>query len=537
VKTKKKVYVELQLKDDLTEERPDHSLFAQRPRTALLDVLEALRSAGRDPGTAALFLTLDGLGVGWSRLTSVRRAILEFRSKGKPVYCFMESGGNAEYYVATACDRIFVAPAGSLHVVGLHAQVFFLREVLERYGLQPELFAVGEYKSAGEMFTRDNMSGPSREQLEALLDDYYEEFCRALSERGALSREEVTERINAGPYTARGAAAQGLIDEACYSDEAVQKLKDALGGKAVSRPAARYYPREGFFRRLATFRRPRVAVVDVVGTIASGPSRRLPMGRQVAGAETIGKFLEHATESSRIRGILLRIDSPGGSGIASDVLWRKISQARERKPVVVSFGDVAASGGYYIAAAGSRIFCEDTSITGSIGVLGGKFVAAALMDRMAIHREFIQRGEHAGYASWLLPFSPSEAALVQRQMEEFYRDDFVRKVAEGRKMSEEAVDKVGRGRVWTGARARALGLIDQTGGPLEAIDDLRRLAGIAKKKKIRLVHYQKRRRLLEMLIPDLTAGAGDEMQNMLGLLTQIAREAILLWMPHTIRIR
>ena len=526
--SRKKFYLDILIKGDVVEGRLEQSMFSRKPKAALLDVLDALARAARDGKTAAALLTLDDVSVGWARLGSLRRALAEFRSTGKPVYCFMETGGNAEYYLATACTRILMAPSGSLNVVGLSAQVFFFREVFDQFGILPELRSVGDYKSAGEMFTRSDMSPASREQWNELLDDHYTEFCKAISESAGTAPEEAAAKIDSGPYSAREAAREKLIHGVCYRDEAIEALKKDLGQELRPRPMSYFCPREGFFKRLFTFRRPRIAVIDVLGIIASGRSRGDRRLRQTAGAETIGKFLDHALESSRIRAVLLRIDSPGGSGIASDVLWRKISQLRERKPVVVSFGDTAASGGYYIAAAGSCIVAESLSITGSIGVLGGKFVLRDLMDRLAIRRESVNRGQRAEYASWLKPFSEAEAEKLNSHLQEFYREDFVKKVAQGRNMEEEEVDKVGRGRVWSGTRARDLGLVDFLGGPLEALREARRLAGIPAKKKIRVVEYHRRRRLIEMLMPDLSAEA--ELLQQLG-------TSILLWMPFEPRIR
>ncbi len=535
-------YVELLLKEEIVEGRPEHSLLSRRTRTAYLDVLEILHHAAGKAKITGLILTLEDLSAGWGRLTGLRRAIQEFRVKGKTVFCFMEGGGNAEYYLAAACDRVFMPPAASLNLVGLASEVFFFREILDRFGLEPQLQAEGEFKSAGEMFTRTRMSPPSREQLNVLLDDFHAEFCTALAESRGITREEMSAKINAGPYTARNAAAEGLIDGICYQDEVAGKLKERIGEAARPLQAHKVYPHEGRVRRLLTWRRPRVAFVDLLGNIVSGEHRRDRIGRHMAGAETIGKFLEHAKKSRRIRAVVVRIDSPGGTGAASDLLWRKIMLLKEEKPVIVSCGDVAASGGYYVAAAGSHIIAEPTTITGSIGVLGGKFVARELMKRLSIYRESVCRGEHAEFDSPFTPFTRPEEEKLEQQLREFYREDFLKKVASGRNLSEEAVDKVGRGRVWSGLRAKEHGLIDSLGGPREAVQEARRIAGIPDKKKIRLVHYYPRRRWRDLLALEFTplfhAGllprAALELIDVLG---QIGRSDILLWMPFRIRIK
>jgi protease-4 len=538
---RKNSYLELLLKDEIVEGLPEYAVFSRKTRTALHDVLAALHQAAKDPKIGGLSLILENLDSGWARLSDLRRALTVFRRSGKPIYCFMPAGGNAEYYLASACDRIFMPPATHLHLVGLSAEVFFLRDLLQKFGIDARLQSVGEYKSAAEMFTRTGMSPPAREQLDALLDDHHEELCGAIQNRG-FTREEAASLIDSGPRTAREALAQKLLDGICYQDEVADRLKEQLGKSAHPISAHKYFTGDGFIKRLLTFRRPRIAIITVDGHIGSGETRRNQAGRNVAGAETIGGFLDHARRSRRVRAVIVRIDSPGGSGLASDLIWHKISIAAKKKPVVASFGDVAASGGYYIASPASYILAEPTSITGSIGVLAGKFVAMELMSRLAIHRESILRGEHAGYHSLFSEFSAEESERLQAQMLEFYREDFLRKVAGGRKMEEEAVDRVGRGRVWSGRRAKEHHLIDEIGGVFEAIQRARALARIRDSQKTRVIHYFRRRKLWERFIPDIRSPvmAGLLPQPMLTgfeMIKNLGKQGILLIMPFQIRIR
>jgi protease-4 len=261
----------------------------------------------------------------------------------------------------------------------------------------------------------------------------------------------------------------------------------------------------------------------------------------VAGSDTIRAFLDHADHSRTVRAIVLRVDSPGGSGMASDLIWRKLSVVGKKKPVVVSFGDVAASGGYYISAPASYILAESTSITGSIGVLAGKFIAKELIKNLSIHREAFQRGAHAGYDSLFSEFSKEESERLYHQINEFYRQDFVRKVAEGRKMTEDAVDRAGRGRVWSGKQAKEQKLVDEIGGINEAIRHARKLAGIPERKKVRVVHYYRHRRFWERLMPEfrphLSAALAQPVLEIMGALQELGKEGILLLMPFKIRIR
>jgi protease-4 len=538
---KKRAFLELLLKDEIVEGLPEYSIFSRRARTALHDILDALHYAVKDPKVTGLLLTLESLDSGWARLSNLRRALMVFRRSGKPIYCYMQEGGNAEYYLASACDRIFMPPAAHLHLVGLSVEVFFFRDLLERFGIDARLQSIGEYKSAAEMFTRTNMSPPAREQLESLLDDHYEELCSGIQGRG-FTREQTASLIDSGPYTAREALTQRLLDGVCYRDEAIDKLKEQLGARTYPIPAHKYFTGDGLFKRLLTFRRARIAIITIAGHIASGESRRNQAGRSISGAETVGRFLDHAGQSRRVRAVIVRINSPGGSSLASDLVWHKISLVTRKKPVVVSFGDVAASGGYYIASPASHILAEPTSITGSIGVLGGKFVARELMNRLAIHRESLLRGEHAAYESLFSEFSPGESERLNAHMLEFYREDFLKKVAGGRKMDEDAVEQVGRGRIWSGRQAKEHNLVDEIGGISEAIQQARRLARIKDSKKIRVIHYCRRRRLWERLMPDIrspfTAGIlPPSTLDAIETIESLRKQEILLMMPFHIRIR
>ena len=539
--SKKRAYLELSLKDEIVEGLPEHSIFSRKARFALHDIVEALNRAAKDPGIAALSVALEKVSSGWARLSDLRRALTIFRRSGKFIYCYMQEGGDAEYYLASACDRIFMPPTAHLHLVGLSAEVFFFRDLMGRLGVDAHIQSVGEYKSAAEMFTRTDLSPQAREQMDSLLDDHYEELCGAIQNRG-FTGDETASLIDSGPYTAREALAKKLLDGVCYQDEVTDRLKEKLGDGSYPVPAHKYFKSDGFLKRLITFRRARIAVIDIVGHIGLGENRRNQAGGSVSGAETIGKFLDHASQSRRIRAIVLRINSPGGSGLASDLVWRKILLAGKKKPVIASFGDVAASGGYYIASAASHILAEPTSITGSIGVLAGKFVARELMERLAIHRESLRRGAHADYGSLFSDFTREETERLNRQMLDFYKEDFLKKVALGRKMEEEAVDQVGRGRVFSGRRAKDHNLVDEIGGISEAVQRARWLANIDESKKIRVVHYYKRRKLWERLMPELRSPIVARLfpqpaLDAFDIIDDLAGQTILLLMPYQIRIR
>lgn len=538
---KKKAYLELHLKDEIVEGPPEHSVFSHKARTSLHDLVTAIHAAARDPRVAALALKLESLAAGWAQLSDIRRALVAFREKGKTIYSHISEGGNAEYFLASAGDRIFMPPAAHLQLVGLSAEIFFLKDLLERFGVDARLQAIGEYKSAAEMFTRTGMSAAAREQLDVLMDDLFEEVCTAIQSRG-FDRQEVRALIDGGPYSAREALQQRLLDGICYPDELAEKLREALGKPLTAAPAARYSGTEGLLKRVLTCRRARIGVIHITGQIDTGESRRNQTGREITGSDTIARFLDHARDAKRIRAILLRIDSPGGSALASDSIWRKVVLAGKGKPVVVSFGDTAASGGYYVAAPAAHIMAEAASITGSIGVVAGKFIARELMTRLSIQRESVLRGAHAGQESLFSDFSEEESRRLHQQMHEFYREDFLKKVAEGRNMDLEEADCAGRGRVWSGRRAQEQKLVDGIGGFMEAIQQARRLAGIPDSRKTRTVFYCRHRRLWERFLPEFRSPiAASYLPQLAGsaldMMENLGRQGLLLLMPFRIRIR
>lgn len=447
---------------------------------SLLDLLRVIETAAHDPHVDGVLLRLDGAPGGWSRLQTLRRAVAEARAAGKTVVAWAPSLSVGDYYLASAASRVLLPESGSLHLMGLRAEGFFVRGLLEHLDVVPEVLRVGSYKSAAEMFTRDGMSPEAREQMEALVDDLWEELLRGIGEGRGLARSAVRERIDHGLFPARSALEAGLIDGCLYPDE----LEDELARLAPPRPerrgrdvvlvdAAAYFG----LRASDTGWRPvfgdlpRLAYVVASGGITRGD------GWRGIGGDALRGLLEALRRDDGVRGIVLRIDSPGGDGLASDLVWRAVHRATFDKPVVVSMADVAASGGYYVAAAADVVLAEPGTVTGSIGVVGGKVNLEGLYRRIGVSKEAVERGARAGLLAEDRGFTSDERSALREELETVY-DTFLRRVAEGRGLTREAVEKVAQGRVWSGARARELGLVDALGGPLEALREVRRLAGL-----------------------------------------------------------
>jgi protease-4 len=535
-------YLEIKLADEIVEGRPDSTFFLPKGRLDIKTVLDALAKAKEDRKIVGLALKIRQARLGWARLQDIRDAVVNFKSSGKPVIAFMESGGNREYFLASAGSVICLVPSANLDLTGLSAEVLFFKGSLDRLGVKPDLARVGEYKSAVEMFTRDAMSPAYREELTVLLDDLYAQFIKAIADGRGLDAEATRRLVDGGPFTAWEAMDAKLVDKLAYEDEMEKIFEELVKSRLKKLPLDRYKIRESFFRRIFRRRRPRIALIHVVGTIASGENRRSPDQRSIVGSETLSVLIRAARENRNVKAIVLRVNSPGGSALASDVIWREVIVTREKKPVIVSFGDVAASGGYYIAAAADSIVAEPATVTGSIGVIGGKFVIRELLDKLGIKHESITRGAHAGFYSMYTPYSDEERQRLDKQIRDFYYREFIKKVATGRNMDDAEVEKIAQGRVWSGHQGKNLGLIDELGGLDRAIEIAKAKAGIPAEKKVSVVYYLKRRRWRDLIPRDF--GFASQRLGAFTLLADLATlwelyqtEDVLALMPFDLRIR
>jgi protease-4 len=463
-----------------------------RPRApSLLDVLRTLDAAATDPRVAGVVLRFAGAPQGFAAAATLRRAVDALRAAGKPVVAYGERLQQAEYWVASGAERLWLPETGAIHLVGLRAESLFLSRVLERLALRPEVIRIGSHKSAGEMLTRQAMSPESREQVERYLDDLLDALVGAIAAGRRLAEVAVRGFVDRGPYRAPTACEVGLADACSYPDQVEEALAElvpasaetpASGGSARGRlvDAASYASLHahdaGFAPWLAE--RPRIAYL-----VAEGPIHRRGAGG--IAVDALGRALRALAEQRAVRAIVLRIDSPGGDALASDVLWRALQVAKRDRPLVVSMGEVAGSGGYYAAVAADHILAEAPTLTGSIGVVGGKLDASRALERLGIDSDAVERGHRAGLLSALRGFSAEERAAVRADMEAFY-DVFVRRVEDGRGMARAAVESAAGGRIWSGARALSLGLVDALGGPLEAIREARARAGIAADERVAL---------------------------------------------------
>jgi protease-4 len=514
---------------DYVPDDPFRKLFGATDQSLTSLVLQ-FKKAKVDNRIKAIILEVNMSGAGLGKAEEVRDAIADFRTSGKPVYAYIEYGMNKEYYIASACDKIYVAPPGELFINGFAADVMFFRGTLDKLGVYPDMYQIGEYKTAADTFTRKEMSQAHRDFMNSLLDDLFNRHVEAIAKARNKSTDEVRAIIDNAPYRPQAAKDAGLIDGVGYRPEIEKQLKTLLGYKEEETLRV---VRNSEYEKVAPEsvglnEGEKIAVIYATGAIGSGKSENSPMGEQSVGSDTMVKALKDAADDKSIKAIVLRVDSPGGTGLASDIIWNAVAAAREKKPVVISMGDVAASGGYYIAAAGSKIIAQPSTITGSIGVVAGKPVIKGFYDWIGITNEYLLRGKQAGMFRETEKFTPEERAKFEDWIQKTYYEDFIPKVAKGRNKDVEYIDSVGQGRVWTGAQAKDRALVDEFGGLERAVEVAKELANIPKEKGVRRVVLPYPRTFLQEIF------SGDyelrsQMQQreaMLSLLPEESRRAV-----------
>ncbi len=493
---------------DYAAEDATAKIFGINQAQSLSSLLTQLKKAKIDARVSAVLLDIDYPAIGWGKADELRAAISDFRTSGKPVYAYMEGGSNKEYYIAIAAEKVFVPPTGDLFINGFAAQAQFYKGSLDKLGVEWEDVHVGKYKSFSESFTRTEHSPESREVVNAILDDYVGRMIGAVSEARQKSAEEVRTIIDNAPYTAVSAQQLNLIDGAKYRDEVNQELKNRLGYKETEelRQTTASAYKEITPESLGLNNGERIAVIFASGTITSGSSSDGKFGgAQTIGSDTISKAVREAADDDSIKAIVLRVDSGGGSALASDLMWHTLEYAKTKKPVVTSMADVAASGGYYIAANSNKIVAEPSTITGSIGVVLGRPVIGGLYEWLGISNEYISRGKNAAIFREDKKWTPEEREVFQRSANFFYWDNFVPKVAAGRGRSVEQIHEVAQGRVWTGAQAKEKGLIDEFGGLNRAVEIARDLANLPADKDVKRIVFPSPRPFLQSIF-----GGSDE---------------------------
>lgn len=459
---------------------------------SLADSIDRLERAAKDDEVTGLLLRIRNPQIGWGKLHELRQAVKRVRETGKPVYAWLDAATSKDYLLATACDRVVMPESGMLMLLGLRAEVSFYKNLFDKLAIEADVLRVGEFKSAAEPFTRTGMSPQFRQEMEALLDDYYRQMTEMIAGARGLEQSAVEMAIDSGPHTAAAAEKLGLIDRIAYEDELIEIVRSAQRRENVE--FARGYGKKkrdtdfsGFAGMVKMMNlmmgvqpskrrsnKPQIAVIHATGAITTGSSEQGMFG-DTLGSKTLVKAIRKAADDDQVKAIVLRVDSPGGSALASDLIWRALQEVD--KPVVASMGDTAASGGYYISMGADTIFAEPGTLTGSIGVVGGKLAFSGFLNKIGITTSVVSRGRNSGVGSVLNGFSESERKAVMKLLNSFY-EQFTRKAAASRGMKYEKLEKLARGRVYTGAMARESNLVDKLGTLDEAVAHAKQLAGL-----------------------------------------------------------
>ena len=456
----------------------------------LSDVLFGLERASQDDRIEALLLDIRGLPTDWAKVEELSAAVRSFAATGKPVIAHLAGGGSRAYALACAAGEITVPPEGAVMILGVSAELTFLKDSLAKLGIRADFVHVGRYKSAPEQLTRDSASAANREMTESLVADRYERLVATIAAGREVTDAVARDWIDTGLFDAPSALAADLVDDVTYAD-------DLLERRFASDDVTYFedYVRAGGRGRTDH----KVALIYVAGTIMPGQSRRDRLLGTVAGSETVVERLRTAAEDDRVDAVLLRVDSPGGSALASDLIWHEIAQVREHKPVIVSMSGYAASGGYYVSCGADSIFADPGTLTGSIGVFAGKVDMTGLYEKLGAHREFVTRGENALLLHNHALFTPQQRDLLQGQLDRFY-ERFLAKVSEGRKLSPQEVRAVAAGRVWSGEQARDHGLVDVLGGLARALTAAKWMIGLTPSDRVSVVTYEPQLSFLQRMV-------------------------------------
>jgi protease-4 len=479
----------------------DLELASISPRGQVAVIL-ALERARTDPRIAGVLLRPRNSGIGMAYAQELRLQIAALRAAGKPVVCHVDSASGSEYYACAAANQVLLDPAGDLRLLGSATNVILFGETLRKIGVRADFVRIGPYKSAPEQYTQSQMSDAARAETQALLDDAHHRMLVDLASDLHVPQQHVADLMDQGPYLAHAALRAGLIKQAADEHDLDDGALDVFGHKRVMRSLPSDEPRS-WGKRLS------IGVVVVDDEIVDGDSVEIPfVDIHMTGGETVIAELDAMANDPNIRAIVLRVDSPGGAAQASDKIWRAVRRARQKKPVIASMGAVAASGGYYVASAADEIWADPSTLTGSIGIFYGKVDVAQLAQMLGVRIETFQRGKRAGAESIFRPFTDDERAALADLMRSYYRL-FLARVAEGRGMSIEAVDTLGRGRVYSGDAAQRLGLVDRLGGMASALIRARALAGLGPDAGVE-VRPPRKNRLLDYLIGSSTRVSAED---------------------------
>ena len=534
-------FLEIELHGEISEEEERFVIpfFPIRRKLTLWDLEKIFLHASSAPSIKGILLKIRELNIGLARGEAIRRGILELREKGKKVFVYLENPGNIEYMIGSAGDIVFIPPWSLLNLIGLKAEVTFLKDALDKIGIEAQIKGLGEYKSAAETFTRKSMSEPHRNMIDSIMDDLYIQFVKRISQARGIDEEKTKCLIDSGPFTPEEALKFGLVDGLGYESDFEKKINETLGyqlKKIQAKSFIRFINVKEIFRFIKEKIKRDAGIIALIsdsGMVTLGESKGSG-GTKTLGSQTLLKVLRKVEGDKNIKAIVLRISSPGGSGIASDIISNQLKIISEKKPVIVSMSDVAASGGYLIAIGARKIVAEPLTLTGSIGIISGKFIIKDFLAKLGVTKEAVKRGTRALMFSSYRGFTEDEEEKLNQIMKSFY-EDFIKKVAMARGMDFKAAEGLARGRVWTGRQAKDNGLIDELGGIKESIQIAKKEAGIPDDISPFIKFFSKPKGI-QFYLRDRNIIFGGKLDYLIENIKSLKNEAILTLMPFWIDI-
>lgn len=514
------------------------SVFFGSPTLVLHEINGAIDSARTDPRIEGLVVRIGPLETGWAKLEEIHSHLLAFHASGKPSICYLGYDGeeNAEYYVASGCDQVWLGPSNPLGVRGMMAEATFLRGTLDKLKIVPDFYHIAEFKTATNQYTEKKFTPAHREEVESLLTSLYDEYLTEVSSARHMDRAHFADLVQKGPFLPQDAMQNKLVDRLAYWDEVQDFFRQKSG---EWNPVGFGQYRQG----LSDGSGPRIAIIYASGEIVSGASQISPGGTVVMGGDSVAAEIREARNDSSIRAIVLRVDSPGGSAVASEVIRREVELARKKKPVVVSMSDVAASGGYWISMSADKIIADPGTITASIGVLSGKMNISGLYKLLGLSTDYAATSDNATLYSSQQDFTPAQQLIVQRMLRDIYTS-FTQGVAQGRGLPIATVQRIAKGRVWSGEQAKGLGLVDDLGGADRAVTVAKELAHIPVNSSVEIVRLPKEKTLFDLFLEraqgQVVAQESDysSIQSLVHRVSSMVQaEPVRAQMPYVLRIR
>jgi len=511
-------------------------MFQEQAPLTVEQVWDTFRKAAGDSRIKGIIFEPRGLEMGWAKMQEIHDEILQFKKSGKPIVTYLRGPSAREYYLATATDRIYLAPEDSLDLKGLRVEAVFIKNTFDKLGVHADVIHAGKYKDAGDLLTQTSMSPETREVLDQILDQYYGNLIDTIAQGRKKQSDSVRAIIDQGPFMANEALANGLIDAFGYEDQATDDMKIRLKQNDLTKLSARAYSKAPASSSGVTRR---IALVVGEGEITRGSGNSSSDDQGITAA-AFTKLLKQVEDDSSIKGVIIRVDSPGGDGVASDDILHEAKNLSKKKPVVISMSDLAASGGYFISLTGDPIVAYPNTLTGSIGVIFARISLHGLYDKIGVNKQMLKRGQYADLDSDYAPLTDDQRQKISGQIDAFYKG-FVSRVADGRKKTFDQIEPLAQGRVWLGAQAKQNGLVDELGGLDRAVELVRQRAHIAASDKITLVPYPGKHSVFDVLFGRSDDGGALEskLEQVLGGLpiAALAKGGFLKLMPYSINVK